>query len=527
MADTGPTSIDCKGVPALPGGEYKLDGCLLMYGGGCQGGLKLPEEGHVLAPWVALTFEGSGSVITVGNDSSPNTSPENSAIIKSFEFGYTDGLTMRCTIHDEQGGSFVRFMEHLVKDYICLKKGSPAAVRIKIQFGWAKTECPDPLPVVASRCYYCLGDSIETSYTEGKFICEITGKDLMFRAQEGSTNQLYGGEGDKGMFLRDAIVEYMTNKEKSCPPNVGSVKFMKMEGGKPSVCNFQNGGEKGIKGKWIANGQDKLKVVLNWLKSNPAEGNKGWIPTYNSEVPEGGELIFWRDSKPTSAQPSSYWDDNCLGTYIVNGGLRSSVIEFNPKIRWDFSRLTNQGGQMSGEQFNPTKEPGATLPGQKQIDLDAKGHPCTGHNTQATGNDTHKDVFGKSQTQQVIFGVNAAHRAMRILHDQIEADLVVVGDPTILPPSEAMWAKNVTIIVVNPYYIRRSESDDELDWLASPTCNEVLSSKAWVCKSITHKIESGKYTTTIGVYMVAPGSDISPKSPVGAWTGGWVPYQCV
>ncbi len=64
-------------------------------------------------------------------------------------------------------------------------------------------------------------------------------------------------------------------------------------------------------------------------------------------------------------------------------------------------------------------------------------------------------------------------------------------------------------------------------WLAKPTCNEVLSNKGWICKSITHKIEAGKYTTTIGVYLTAPGVDSPPNTPLGSWTGGWHPTpQC-
>jgi hypothetical protein len=517
-SNKSPTGLDCNGTPRLPGGEYKLDGCLVGYGAGCSGGVRLPEDGHVLAPWVAVTFEGSGSLITVGNDSSPNTNPVNSAIIKSFEFGYSDGLTLRVVIHDEQGGSLVRFMEHLLKDYVCLKNGNPATVRMKTQFGWVKTGCPNPLPVVASRCIFCLVDSLETSYHEGKFVCEITGKDLCYRMPEGGTYHIYGGEGKNAIALTAAIKEYMTN---SCAPNVKSVKFCRMEGGKCVPCPFKNGGVAGPKGKWIASGQDKLACTMRWLAGHPTDRKLGWVGTYNSENPSG-ELIFWEDSKPLGTQPDSYWDKNCIGTYIVNGGKRSSVIEFSPKIRWDFARLDNQGGQLSSTKINATGQQGSVLPGAVQSGLDAQGHPCTGQNTQATSTETHRDNFNSSETVEVIAGNSATHRALRILHDNVEADITIVGDPTILPPSEAMFSKNMTIIVVNPYFMRRNSSDT-LEWLANPVCNEVLSNKGWLCKSIVHKIEAGRYTTTIGVYLTAGGVDAPPKSPLGNWTGGWVP----
>ena len=59
-------------------------------------------------------------------------------------------VVVRVTIHDQEGGSFVTFMEHLFKDWTCLKKGTPATVRMRIQFGWAKAGCSEPLP--AARC---------------------------------------------------------------------------------------------------------------------------------------------------------------------------------------------------------------------------------------------------------------------------------------------------------------------------------------------------------------------------------------
>jgi hypothetical protein len=533
---TGPTGVPCD-PQKVPGGEHDLEGCLASpYGtGGCE--LRLPEEGHTLAPWVAITFEGSGSVITVGNQSSSATDPQHVACIKSFEFGYSDGLTMRCTIHDEQGGSFVQFMHNLLKDWICMQNGAPAAVRMKVQFGWAKGSCGAAIPTAMFRCYYCLSDAVETNFNEGKFSFEITGKDLCHRMFEGGTNLIYGGEGQNAIPITDAIRRFMTV---DCPPTVGNVKFCRMEGGHCVDCPFKycgtisssnrngsGGGEcdplKGPKGKWIANGQDKLRVVMRWLEGHVTDRDKGWIPQYNSEVPNG-ELIFWEDSKPREPQGDGYWDANCIGIYIVNGGHKSPVIEFNPKIRWDFARLTSAGGNLGDARPNALNTPGSTQPGYTIPNLDAPAQPCAGQNTQTTNTETQRDNHGANAQQVQQEGNNAAFRGLKILTDNIEADLVIVGDPTILPPSEAMWAKNVTVILVNPYYIRHDEmSDTGLEWLSKPVCNEVLSSKAWICKSIQHRIEAGKYTTTVGVFLTTPGADTPPNTPIGAWTEGWRP----
>lgn len=530
----GPTGLQCAPQKA-PGGEYSilygscLAGTALVSGQvsnsgrlACAGGIRLPEEGNTLGPWVAVMFEGSGSTITVGNNSSPATNPQNVACIQRFEFGHSDGLTMKCTIQDEQGGSFVQFMQNLLKDYTCLKKGSPAAVRMKFQFGWVKSSCGTPIPLAASRCFYCLSDSVETNFNQGKIIFDITGKDLCARMFEGGCSQAYGGEGQNAIPITQAIRDFMTT---GCSPNIGSVRFCRMQGGDCWPCPFKEGGVEGPRGKWACNGFNKLDVVLSWLKGHVTDRDKGWIPQYNCEVPNG-ELIFWEDSKPITPEADWMWNQNCIGTFLVNAGKRSNVIEFSPKIRWDFSRLTNNGGQLDSRSINATGEPGSRLPGMREYGLDAAGNPCVGQVTQAVSSETHKDLG--TNTKGAVEGGNATNRALKILHDNIEADLTIIGDPTLLPPSEAMWSKNCTIIVINPYYLKTDKSSlSGLEWLAQPMCNEVLSSKAWTCKSVTHKIELGKYTTTIGVYMAAPGIDMKPGAPIGNWTGGWVPApQC-
>src|SRR4051812_46115706 len=88
-------------------------------------GVKLPPEGHVLSPWVRVTFLGGaedsplGAELTVGNHSSPDNN--NHAVIKDFEVGHSNGFTARITIIDEQGSSFLKFMGTIMKDARCAK----------------------------------------------------------------------------------------------------------------------------------------------------------------------------------------------------------------------------------------------------------------------------------------------------------------------------------------------------------------------------------------------------------------------
>lgn len=508
-----------------PNSNINFTECLAVYGGKCKGGLKLPETGTILAPWVYIEFEGSGSVITVGNESSPATDPKNVACIKSFEFGYSDGMTVRAVIHDEQGGSFVQFMEHLFKHYATLKFGSPANVRMKFQFGWCKSECGDAfLEEAKSRPFYALCDSVETNLAEGKIIFELTGKDLCYRMLEGGVAYCSGGEGGRTQIsITEAITELMTN---TCSPCVKSVKFQSIdENGIIKPLEFADNGEKGPEGKWNTNGQNKLEAVRRWLNAYKTKNGNGMYLQYNPEEPGGG-LIIWEDRKPKEIKTDAFFDNSCIGTYIKNGGQQSSVIEFNPRIKWDFSRLTNQGGGLSGQTANALKTPGSTTPGTPIQTLTSKENPCTGQNTQSIA--TENLINQQNKNAVVEFQkANAVNvRAMKVLHDDIEADLVIIGDPTICPPSESIWSKTCTIIVVNPYFLTIGGAGCG-DYLAKPVCNEVLSNKGWFVKSITHKIDAGKYTTTLGVYLSAPGIDLPNNAPLGGWTGGWTPANFV
>jgi hypothetical protein len=543
---TAITIVQCTKSERAPGGTIPFTGgCLERYitiSGGCA--LKLPEEGHSLGPWVQIEFEGSGSVITVSNQSSPTTDPKHVAVIKSFEFGYSDGFTVRAVIHDQQGGSFVKFMENLMKDWICLKRGSPANVRMRFQFGWSKSGCPDPIPAAKSICYYALCDSVETNFSEGKIAFEISGKDIVSRMFEGGSQKVYGGNGDQAIHLLDAVEQFM---KQGPPPNVANIKFCRVESNGKIVCapnvdmfvaNTAWEKKKGKKGKYIAAGEDKLSAVRRWLRDNPAispagSGGNGsaqnritqWIPQYNSQVP-GGEIIFWADKRPPCEdQNDSYWDENCIGTYIVNGSKSSPVIEFNPKIRWDFSRLSGTGGNMGDMRANAMNTEGSQNLGRPCLGRNEA--PGAGHTNQTPGSETSREHSGPNQTSDRRDAQNEELRTLKILADPIEADLTIVGDPTICPPSEALWVKNVAIVVVNPFHIMQNHGSGACgEWISRPACNEILSNKAWLVKSICHRIEAGNYTTTIGVMLTTPGVDTPPTTKLGAWTGGWKPPTC-
>lgn len=538
----------CVAAIAGPGGENNGPFANL----GCPS--KGTEKGHVLAPWVLIefgtqndngTFGGGGNKITVSNLSSPTTEPKNTAVIQSFEFGQSDGIIVNVTIQDTEGGSFVDFVENLFSDWNCLHGGTDGGIpnpTMKFQFGWVKSGCLTPMPTSHSECYYCIIDGIDTSFSEGKFIAELTGTDITRTMMQGHTDEVKGDDGENKMCLADAVRELLTN---DVSPNIGSVAFRRWEGGKLVPAGFEHkeadcalgknppqgadkkdfAANKGPKRKWTPSSQDKLRSAMRWLEGWSSDGNppKGWMPMYNANAPKG-EMVFIEDQRPDcEAKPDLYFDQDCVGVYIVNGSKESSVLEFNPKIHWDFSRLVSGGGGMGNQAAKGQKTKGSKshgrrdCPGLTRAALQGAGHPL-----QTPSTEVHQAIFGKDQEDEKQKADVLQLKAFKVLHDDVTAELVIVGDPTFTPIKTRH--KYLTIAFINPYFLQVGRGCT--DWTSRPPCNEVLTSKAWQILQIFHKIELGKYTTHITVFLPPGGTDGSPGEPLGLWVNGWRPKLC-
>ena len=328
-------------VNNVPTNSSRLSECIQAYG---VHPYIAVEPGAVLAPWVSIDFvdqshQGGGAAITVGNRSSSSTDPQHCAVIKSFELGHSSGVDVKVLIHDTQGGSFREFMKHLVKDWLCLKEVGLGTLLMKVKFGWAKAYCDGPVINNESLDYFVIVDSVEANFSEGKFIFEIIGHDNSNRSFEGGAEFQIGGEGDKGINVVPALQKFLCD---SMAPNVASIVF---KVGKESSENgdeiFKADGTQekklGPKTKWVAQGTNKIETARRWLQSCPSKNGLNWIIHYNPHV-KGGQLIFSEAAKPNCTnQSDEWWEENCLGTYIVNGGNNSPVIEFNPKILSSFS----------------------------------------------------------------------------------------------------------------------------------------------------------------------------------------------
>jgi len=488
---------------------------LLQDAGGLNNGclVNKPPPGYVMSPWVKVRFLKGGSTITVGNKSSPDNN--NHAVIKSFEFGHADGLECVISIVDEQGSSFVKFMEDLLKDANC---AAPSSITMLVDFGWTITNCDGSNTIKKNLQTYCMMcDNVSCNFRGGKFLFMVTGADLIGRSFDYREDKIRGDDVNK-MHLTDAIS--LMFKDQDYPPNVGSVKFQRYNsGGSIEKIVFKDGSEKGPLGTWRPESMDKLNTAMKWLRSCLTVNDKTVFPTYNSEAPQG-EIIFWEDFQPQCGENKN-WDANCLGTFIVNGGKDSSVIEFSPDIRWDFKAL-NTGGNMGEGQVMATPDGGKH---QGRPDCPTLDQPKTAGSTFSIPVDQNmKDLHGKKAAQVTARASDEQIRGWRLFHEDIEADLVVIGDPMMMRPSLAINSKNVKIVFLNPFHIFEGASDSCAEWLAAPLCNEVLSNKAWNIKAVTHRIEGGNFTTTLRVWLSVPGTVLDIGAPLGGQgSGGWVP----
>lgn len=510
--------------------------CVSAYTDGLN--VVFPERGHVFSPWVAIAFvdtsnNSNAATITVSNRSSEATNPKHCAVIKSMELGHSNGFGVKVVIHDTQGGSFEQFMRHLLMDWNTVKDTHPSSIFMKIQFGWAKNGCSAPLPRSASPPYFVACTGIESSYSEGKFVFEIQGDDLAKVSFEGAVEWQQGGEGQEGMHLLHAITTLMCD---SVAPNLAKVTFKTLHGQTvvTSSSNPNNPSSRdpllfkastraeqqyGPKGKWDAKGQTKIDVVRRWLDECPSINGNSWVAQYDPTT-EDSQLVIWENALPMcNDQPDSFFDATSLGTYIVNGGPSSPVIEFNPKIRWDWAAVVGAGGQMSDQKLNGLTTDGAKNPGAECLPRsEVEG---AGGLTQTNPSDFHKDYHGSNSLTENAHSDAVAKKTISH-YDDIAADLVIIGDPTFCPPSLAVGTRNISIVMINPFHLVPSSSSCG-EYLSQPPCNAILSNKGWIITSVTHRIEAGVYTTTIGVKLAAPGKSLPADSHLGGWTGGWKP----
>jgi len=480
----------------------ELVGCTKNYQ--C-GEIKTVQSGHTLSPWVRVVFrDGGGNMITVGNKSSPSL--DNSAVIKSFNYGFSNGADCKIVIHDTMGSSLSVFLKNMMKEF----KDSDDRI-VQFEWGWTNTGCEsDPPPPMKSDVHFLSLAALETNYIQGKFIHEITALDVMNTATQGGIEKLYGETGKNAISLKSALEKLLKEKPK---PIVKEIKYCRLENGK-MVCGvgFKEGknGE-GPEYSWRGNAANKLEVAKKWISSHCTDRDKNFEMQYDSTV-DGGTIIFME--KPTKDCDEAPDESLCIGTYVVNGGRDTPVIEFNPRIKWDFGPVGANGGNMSINAIEDPNAPHNKSQGNKKcVNQSRAGNEGAGQVLSTPTTEEHKELNGKNATtiQNDANSKQLLLDGIHIMDNGIMADMVIVGDPRFPTQYDGVIdGKTIAVAFVNPFHIM--PSGDCGDWLAKPPCNAILGQKDWFIQKVNHRIEGGTYTTSLTLRLTSDGLD----APVGA-----------
>lgn len=492
--------------------DLSSSGCLLNYVCDPNQGVKKPESGHVLSPWVRAIFRnGSAGEITVGNQSSPSL--DNSATIKSFDFGFSTGGECKIVIHDTQGSSLHNFLQNIMKELTVAEQKS--TLMFYIEWGWTKSGCPSPDPSNKSDRHYLLMQSIETNFVQGKFIHEITGTDTMSIATQGGVEKIIGGDVPRSAIpLKEALMKLL---KEDPAPTVKSVQFLRINPttGKPEEADFEDSA-KGPKHSWKGQSANKLEVARNWARGHRTNKKKIFVMRYNTTV-DGGEVIFWES--PTVGCNEIATASLCVGTYVVNGGKVSPVIEFNPKIKWLFPTVPTMGGNIPEHAVATAASPQnkamgvIECPQLSRPQVKGAGQTLSTPTTQA-----HIDIYGPLSTPvaQRAQAQSLVQDGIWMMDNGIEADMVIVGDPKLPTQKDGViGGLFVAIAYVNPFHLMSQQSQNCGDWLSKPPCNATLSNKNWQIKRLNHRIADGTYTTTFSLHLPVPGYDLNLREPLG------------
>ena len=464
---------------------------------------------EVVAPWVKVFLsDDSGHFITVGNKSSDDSS----AVISSFQWGMSNGNGVRIEVVDEQGGNFSRFFDKVLTSASDLKKKCV----IQCQWGWVTSGCDGQInpPIVSTAIHTLILGTVEVHY-EHTFKFVLNGTDQVSIGQEFINLQQHYGTDKQKVSLKDAI----TNMCKDCCMQVAFMRFPDGDGDPiPDGWTFKPDNPD----VWSANARNPVSVINNWLEQSRVTTNndKGVYAVYNDVK---GQIELWEDSLSRGGQKPT-GKNMYLGTFLVNGGGCSPVIQFTPRFNFPIGAVSRTGGMANTK--NSSKALRQDDPSNTNNDFKFDSKLCgphqndTGLTTNLTIAPQAQNAFGKNAAQKAqnantaMFQANAPFLSM----SRIEADLVIQGNPAFDNPYKVrgFWCG---IIVIAPYHLASGSVCP--DWqppsgaLAGSNCIKEMSNQNWRVNGVSHEIKPGSFTTTLKVQMASPGGTASTNANLG------------
>ena len=490
------------------------------------GKIRKAWDSEVIAPYVKIWIKDENkqqSVMTVGNMSAPEF--QHRAVISSFQYGSDNGIGARIEIVDEEGGVFKKFFDKLLLKMSDVEE----KYTVNCEWGWVGSKCGDNgggdcVIARTKQEHTLLLIKVDVKFDKVyKFVLECT--DMIQPLMETKVSKVYGSDSNK-IKLRDAIKQLGEDHKIK-------ITYVRRERDGTLVCDpdkFFHMEDK-IKCKWSGNNQNIVAVIHRWIRPFRTSRHKGIKVKWNDAASGKPNLMIWEDGHPGCNETVDCAGGGVshLGTYIVNGGDCSPVIEFNPQIKAIWSPVANAGGDTS-------KSSGKTGKGDEDDDCDmgAKFGPArAGSPTYNVESEEAQCVYGKDAMKQTKKSDRAHHRA-NVNFLPFRGELRIQGDPTLDDPFELAYAR-AGIIVINPFHLASRQSGEGScpEWfsggaqpnqgvggIAQSTCNPVLSNKCWEVFGVSHEIRLGAYTTTLNCFLPLPGVNISKDQPLGGCPDG-------
>ena len=469
LVTAGMTQGNPDGFPWLPGGPYSA-------------------SNYTATAYVRVKFaDADGVVLTVGNNS--YTAGNNSAAIKSFDYDATTGGAAKIEIIDQEGGSFDQFFATLERCGGC----NNTKLTVCIDWGWIYRDCNGnsvvwPLAgMLQNQSQVCItlfvrSISLDTSGGVFRYTCDCV---CVMKNSEDIEGEWAEGDEDHGLYIIDALKDLYENHDPKIP-------FRQT----PDV-QLKNGGPKW---NWLANSQCKLSCFHRWIEPFTNQDGRGFTISTDVVGDEDAQYGFAEmetgDEIDENGCPVSKGN---LGTFIVNGGKCSSVLEFHPKIDWKVGELalSHVSGTGMGE------SPGGSGP--------LSENPPQGLCQATVALSTSRSRPANWDTTE---GITKAIRANRMANYYrsgkpavIEAEMKITGNPSLEYVNPTMMVGHtVSILYINPFYLKQNFSKNSSDcgeFLASgdSTINKLFTNENWWIKACHHSIRDGNYTTTLTIQL--------------------------
>lgn len=477
--------------------------------------IRYPLNGDSMAPWVKLWFKDEGSendpAITVGNESCPVACIQpHSAVIKSFEYGYTDGIQCKVEILDEEGGAMEDIASKLNK---CINKAS-TDYKMQCQWGWVVVDCMKTQPkVIRSPILTFLPMNIEIFWSKGAIRYTITAVDLLQAVFASRKTETYGTDLHRRK-LKEVLPEMFEDREPQIQFRRARRQGKAMLYGDDAY-KWKDIDEVGA--AWTSDGQSKLGTAIKWTENFRTEHDKGTVPFWMAGADSPTICFVEAGGQDCTSDPGEM-EARSVGTFIVNGGKCSPVIDFTPNINWvaAFAQMAaggQAGAPITGEIVKRDNDRPA---GCSKLQSDE-----TGLSQDMNPSRQVKDAFGYTQsTDYIEQNQKENEKAQNIsnMTHPIQAELRIQGDPSaeFCIFQEAIQ-RTCAIVAINPWHLRRGSGKVQgcPSWLVRPPCNQILTNKFWWIFGFNHQIKEGSYVTTLKLRLDAPGIDLNPGEPQG------------